>query len=85
MGPKKISLLADFISSVTYMLLGDFPMLLFTATPLIPALMIEFVLYPLMPWLDVPQIEWAKITNLEQDSEYKGYIKGEVPLLTPLY
>ena len=56
MGPKKWSLLADVGMFLGFLLAEQWGPMLYIAIPFIPALLLEWGLYPFMPELDTPHI-----------------------------
>jgi hypothetical protein len=48
-------------------------------------MIVEFFIFPFLPFLDVPYIEWAKILGIETDEMYKNGFISEFDSKTPLY
>ena len=56
LGPKKMSLIADVAMFVGFLLAEQWGPMLYIGVPFIPALLLEWGVYPFMPELDTPPI-----------------------------
>jgi len=56
MGPKKLALIADLFYILATAIPGQWGACAYFAIPFIPSFILEFIVYPIFPFLDVPPI-----------------------------
>ena len=81
-GPKKISLLTDIIYMFAFFYSAQWGPFAFIAIPFIPQCILEFIIYPLYPHLDVPFIPFD--VWLQGDDGLKWNFESLNPLIQPV-
>ena len=78
----KLAMVADLLLASTQVFLPQWPIIFLICIMLPPKFILEFIIYPFLPQLNVPMIEWAELFGLESA---KTYGKERLPKLTPFY
>ena len=65
LSPKKVSLVTDLILLVGFILMQDWTAVSYIAAPWVPIAIMEFIIFPLYPYLEVPPIAFEAIVNGE--------------------
>lgn len=73
MGPMKASLIADTNLAIWVGLAHQWASLAFLLIFYCPAVSVELFVFPFLPYLDVPYIEWGKLFGIENDDLYASY------------